>query len=529
MEGGATMADQRLAGRRIAVVIVSYRTAAMVLTGLPTLVAELASCARRKVVIVDNASPEGDGDRLAAGLAAGAFGEGVALIRSPVNGGFSAGNNLGFAALRALDWTPEAVLLLNPDAAVLPGALAEMLAVMDKQPKAGVVGARLRNPDGSTWSAAFNFPGAFSEFAAATGLGVLQRRRPNVVEHAASARVDWVSGAAMMVRWQALAALGDMDEGYFLYFEEVDFMLRARRLGWETWTAPAALIAHDAGSATGIVDGRSRSGPMPDYWFASWRRYFTKNHGPAYARIAAAAKTAGLLIGAAQRGLRGRPDPHTPGFPRDFVRKALLAPLDVARSGQDARVSLPRGATNANPPGIGFWALVREDFETNDRDLFSQGLWALVWHRFGNWRMGVRPRILRPPLTIIYRVMAKLSEWVGGIFLPYTVRVGRRVRLDHFGGMILVAESIGDDVVIRQNTTFGIARVSDPHARPTIGSRVDIGAGAVIVGAIAIGDDAVIGANAVVTKSVPPGAVAAGVPARIIRQAAPDARASAAE
>lgn len=118
--------------------------------------------------------------------------------------------------------------------------------------------------------------------------------------------------------------------------------------------------------------------------------------------------------------------------------------------------------------------------------------------------------------------MAKLCEWMGGIFLPYTVRVGRRVRLDHFGGMILVADSIGDDVVIRQTTTFGIARVSDLHARPVIGNRVDISAGAVIVGAITVGDGAVIGANAVVTKSVPPGAVAAGVPARIVRGAALD-------
>lgn len=175
------------------------------------------------------------------------------------------------------------------------------------------------------------------------------------------------------------------------------------------------------------------------------------------------------------------------------------------------------GRENANPPGIGFRALVAEDLRTHDGDPFAQGFWALFWHRFGNWRMGVRPRLLRTPLTLLYRVMAKLTEWMGGIYLPYTVVVGRRVRLEHFGGMILVANRIGDDVIIRQNTTFGISALDKPQARPVIGDRVQIGAGAVLVGGIEIGDDTVIGANAVVAKSLPPRVVAGGVPARILR------------
>lgn len=175
------------------------------------------------------------------------------------------------------------------------------------------------------------------------------------------------------------------------------------------------------------------------------------------------------------------------------------------------------GSTNGNPPGIGFWALVAEDFRTNDSDWGSQGFWALFWHRFGNWRMAVRSKLLRAPLTVIYRIMFKACQWFGGIMLPYTVRVGRRVRIDHFGGMVLVAQSIGDDVIIRQNTTFGISGLDALHARPVIGNRVEIGAGAVIVGAITVGDDAIVGANAVVTKPVPPGAIVGGVPAKLIR------------
>lgn len=175
------------------------------------------------------------------------------------------------------------------------------------------------------------------------------------------------------------------------------------------------------------------------------------------------------------------------------------------------------GNTNSNPAGIDFWALVAEDYRTNNRDWLSQGFWTLFWHRFGNWRMSVRSKLLRAPLTILYRIMYRLCQWICGMMLPYTVRVGRRVRLDHFGGMILVAQTIGDDVIIRQNTTFGIDGLDALQDRPVIGNRVEIGAGAVIIGRLHVGDDAIIGANAVVTKDVPAGAIVGGVPARLIR------------
>jgi serine O-acetyltransferase len=200
-----------------------------------------------------------------------------------------------------------------------------------------------------------------------------------------------------------------------------------------------------------------------------------------------------------------------------------MTDLTFARPGLDPSLKADlftpnQGAANCNPAGIGFWALVAEDLRTHDGDLLAQGFWALFWHRFGNWRMGVRPKLLRAPLTLIYRFMFKLCEWWGGIRLPYTVRVGRRVRLDHFGGMVLVAQSIGNDVTIRQNTTFGIATPDRLHDRPVIGDGVEIGAGAVIVGSVGVGAEAVIGANAVVTRHVPPGAVMGGVPARILKR-----------
>jgi serine O-acetyltransferase len=179
---------------------------------------------------------------------------------------------------------------------------------------------------------------------------------------------------------------------------------------------------------------------------------------------------------------------------------------------------LPDGTRNENPPGIGFWALVREDLATHDGDWTAQGFWALFWHRFGNWRMDVRPKLLRLPLSILYKVMFKATEIFCGIKLSYNVKVGRRVRIDHFGGIVLGARAIGSDVILRQNTTLGIASPSDRNAKPVLMDRVDVGAGAVIVGNIVIGEGSVIGANAVVTKDVPPRSLVLGVPGRVVRQ-----------
>lgn len=183
--------------------------------------------------------------------------------------------------------------------------------------------------------------------------------------------------------------------------------------------------------------------------------------------------------------------------------------------------SLNRGDRNLNPPGVGFLALLREDLRTHDGNVFEQGFWAVAVHRFGNWRMGFRVKAVRAPLTLAYQFLFKWVEWTCGITLPYTVKLGRRVRIWHHGGMILHARSIGDDVQIRQNTTMGVADRNHLLALPTVEDRVDIGCGVCLLGNVTIGRDSVIGANAVVITDVPPGSTAVGVPARVVKRSAP--------
>jgi serine O-acetyltransferase len=188
---------------------------------------------------------------------------------------------------------------------------------------------------------------------------------------------------------------------------------------------------------------------------------------------------------------------------------------------------LPRGDRNVNPPGIGLLELLAEDFRTHDSDPLEPGFWAVAVHRFGNWRMGIRPKAIRTPLSIAYKVASRSINWMWGIDLGYTVKLGRRVRIWHHGGIVLSARSIGDDVHIRHNTTMGVARRSEITKRPTVESGVDIGVGACILGDVTIGHDSVVGANAVVVSSFPPHSRIGGIPARSIQKLTAVERASA--
>ncbi|HEX8341235.1 MAG TPA: DapH/DapD/GlmU-related protein [Tepidisphaeraceae bacterium] len=197
-----------------------------------------------------------------------------------------------------------------------------------------------------------------------------------------------------------------------------------------------------------------------------------------------------------------------------------LAPRPPQSANADVRPQsdIELGTANLNPPGMSLVALLREDFHTHERDLFSQGLWALAVHRFGNWRMGIGNKFLRLPFSLAYKVLRKHVEWICGINLNYTTRVGRRVHIWHQGGMQLGALEIGNDVHIRHNTTFGVKRRGDGRwMKPTIGDRCDIGAGAVVVGPITVGHDSTIGANVVLAQDVPPNSIVT-VPPPVIRE-----------
>jgi serine O-acetyltransferase len=159
------------------------------------------------------------------------------------------------------------------------------------------------------------------------------------------------------------------------------------------------------------------------------------------------------------------------------------------------------------------FANIRHDLKAHDGNWGAQGFWALVIYRFGRWRYGVRPALLRKFFSLIYRIAFKLIQIITGIELPCEVEIGRNFVIDHFGGIVISGfAKFGDNCRIRNGVVVGLKRVDEPQA-PVIGNDVDIGAGAKLLGPISIGNNVAIGANAVVIRDVPDDCIAAGVPA----------------
>jgi serine O-acetyltransferase len=164
---------------------------------------------------------------------------------------------------------------------------------------------------------------------------------------------------------------------------------------------------------------------------------------------------------------------------------------------------------------------LREDLQAYEGKWGAQGFWVMVVYRFGRWRYGVRPAIVRKFFSLIYHILFKFVQIITGIQMPCEVDVGRNFIIDHFGGIIISGYAkFGDNCRVRNGVVIGLRRVEEKFA-PIIGNNVDIGAGAKLLGPIRIGDNVLIGANAVVVSDVPDNSVAVGVPAIVKPRSSP--------
>jgi GT2 family glycosyltransferase len=233
----------------------------------------LAKAAPRRsmeVLVVDNASTDGSVEMIEARF------PWVKLIKSSENLGFAKGNNVAIRQCQG-----RYVALVNPDVIVLPGCLDALADFLDENPEVGNVGPRVFNPDMSQQSTCRRFPTLWNNFCSATGLSARFKNSRFFAgehmfyfQHDRTLAVDVLVGCFSMMRREALDAVGLLDEGLFMYGDDVDWCRRARNAGWQVVFYPGGQAIHDRGKITA---------PYPVRFAVAQQRsvlhYWTKHHG----------------------------------------------------------------------------------------------------------------------------------------------------------------------------------------------------------------------------------------------------------
>jgi N-acetylglucosaminyl-diphospho-decaprenol L-rhamnosyltransferase len=233
----------------VAVVVVSYDSGQEVSRCVRS-VFEAAGDSRVEVLIVDNHSRDGSA------RAAASANPGTRLIENGSNRGFIAAANQGIRAT-----TAPFIFLLNPDAEITLGTLGGLVKVARDRPRAGAIGVLTRKPDGSIYPSARKIPTLLEAIGHAF-LGPFDpdnrfSRAYTMAEwdRSSERRVDWVSGSSMLLRRAALDQVGLLDEGYWMYVEDLDLCTRLQAAGWEVWFSPEVDVVHIGGTTTA---GRKR-------------------------------------------------------------------------------------------------------------------------------------------------------------------------------------------------------------------------------------------------------------------------------
>ena len=263
--------------RKIVISIINYRTGDLTRACAQSVLEDLGEI-DGDIVIVDNASGDGSAELLADWIDTLPEDSPVRLIRSDTNSGFSGGHNQSFRAVEA-----EYYLVLNSDSVLRPGFLARMIAVADANPQAGLISPSILNERDEPQVGAFRFHSPLSELMRAAKTGpldkLLARKRVPIPAPVDPEQVEWVSFACVMLRKAMIDAIGEMDEGYFLYYEDSEYSLRARRAGWGIAHVPEAAAVHYQGGSGTLVEDASAHKRLPPYFYASRTRFLYQAHG----------------------------------------------------------------------------------------------------------------------------------------------------------------------------------------------------------------------------------------------------------
>lgn len=264
--------------RDVVVSIINYRTGDLTIAAATSVLENLGP-GQGQVVIVDNASGDGSADQIDAWIKDQDEPR-LHLIRSEENTGFSGGHNQTFRA-----W-PEAAyyLVLNSDAWLRPGFFEAILQIAETQPRAGLIAPRLEHEDGTRQDSCFRLPGFLSEVIRGARTGpvtkVLRRHVVSLPQPLDPGAIQWLSFACILIRGDTLRKIGLMDEGYFLYFEDTEYGMRAQRAGWELIYTEAARAVHLQGKSGALEETRAAYRRLPAYYWQSRARLLRQARGP---------------------------------------------------------------------------------------------------------------------------------------------------------------------------------------------------------------------------------------------------------
>lgn len=254
----------------LSVIIVNWNVRDLLRRALASAYASWGNRPGLEIIVVDNASHDGS-----VAMLHETFPQ-VCVIANTDNRGFPAGNNQGITAA-----TGNFLLLLNPDTEIRDDALPRLISYAKNNPDVGMVGPQLLNPNGSVQSSRRRFPTLLLLFLESTWLDKLAPRKllryyyaQEQPDHIAQ-DVDWITGAAMLTRREVVEQVGGMDEGFFMYSEELDWCHRIRDAGWRVVYFPEARVTHYVGkSSEQVVTARHI------HFQSSKVRYARKYHGP---------------------------------------------------------------------------------------------------------------------------------------------------------------------------------------------------------------------------------------------------------
>lgn len=313
---------------KLLVIVLNYRVTDLTIDCLRSIAPEIASVAGMKVAVCENGTGGDAEQKLRDAITGNGWEFWVELTAISPNRGFTGGNNTIIRKALASADPPEYFLLLNADTIVRPGALASLVNFMDRNPGAGIAASRLENPDGSDQGSAYRFYSVVNEFDRALRLGVVSRVLANQAVSFpmpdAAREVDWVPGCSMIIRRKVVESIGPLDEGFYTYFDDIDYCWNARRAGWPVWFVPESRVLHLEGASTGIT-GRIARKRRPGYWFQARRRFWLKNHGALKAALADGAFILGFALWRMRRLIQRKVDNDPPQLLVDFIRNSVFA------------------------------------------------------------------------------------------------------------------------------------------------------------------------------------------------------------